>query len=225
VGVGVPIYAAAARVTLSLSMAELPSLQIVGDSGRIDNVHLQGSGRRLALVLPGFRGGWMTAAVYYPVLALQERASDVICLESIYLGQPARDTLHADAAAALQAARAIGSDRGEVIAGKSLGTLQMAELLARGDLGLDTPTIWITPLIRDHAVAAAVASLTSPGLLILGTDDPHYDARLLRELSEKGHQMLILDHAHHGLAITGDADASARIPSRLVAAVRSYLSE
>jgi len=206
-------------------MAELRSLQIVGASGRIDNVHFQGNGRRLALVLPGFRGGWMTAAVYYPVLALQESASDVICLESIYLEHPARDHLHADAAAALQAARAIRPNQREVIAGKSLGTLQMAELMARGDLRSDTSTIWITPLIRDHAVAAAVASVTRPGLLILGTDDPHYDARQLRELSEKGHQTLILDNAHHGLAITGDADASAGIPSRLVAAVRSYLSE
>ena len=205
-------------------MAELRSLQIVGALGAIDNVHFQGNGRGLALVLPGFRGGWMTAAVYYPVLALQESASNVICLESIYLEHPARDRLRADAASALRAARAIGPSQREVVAGKSLGTLQMAELLARGDMRPDTSTIWITPLIRDHAVAAAVASLTRPGLLILGTDDPNYDLRQVRELSERGHQTLILEHAHHGLAITGDAEASALIPSRLVAAVRTYLS-
>ncbi len=115
-------------------MAELRSLNIVGPSGQLDNVRFEGNGRRLALVLPGFRGGWMTAAVYYPVLALQESASDVICMESIYSGHPPRDRFYADAAAALQAARAIGSDQGEVVAGKSLGTVQMAELLARGDL-------------------------------------------------------------------------------------------
>jgi hypothetical protein len=63
------------------------------------------------------------------------------------------------------------------------------------------------------------------GRRLAGTDDPHYDAQQLRELSETGHQTLVLDRAHHGLAIMGDADASARIPLRLVAAIRSYLSE
>jgi len=206
-------------------MAELRSLNIVGPSGQLDNVHFEGHGRRLALVLPGFRGGWMTAAVYYPVLALQESASDVICMESIYSGHPPRDRFYADAAAALQAARAIGSDHGEVIAGKSLGTVQMAELLTRGDLSSDTLTIWLTPLLLDPAVAGAIASLTRPALLVIGTDDPHYDAQQLRELSDTGHQTLVLDRAHHGLAVMGDADASARIPLRLVAAVRSYLRE
>jgi len=47
----------------------LRSLQIVGALGAIDKVQFQGNGRGLASVLPGFRGGWMTAAVYYPVLA------------------------------------------------------------------------------------------------------------------------------------------------------------
>jgi len=167
----------------------------------------------------------MTAAVYYPVLALQESASDVICMESIYSEHPARDRLYADAAAALQAALAIGSDYGEVIAGKSLGTVQMAELLTRGDLGPDTPTIWLTPLLRDPAIAGAIASLTRPALVVIGTDDHHYDHHQLRKLSDTGHQTLVVRCAHHGLAITGDADASARIPSRLVVAVRSYLSE
>ena len=152
-------------------MAELRSLNIVGPSGQLANVHFKGNGRRLALVLPGFRGGWMTAAVYYPVLALQESASDVICMESIYSGHPQRDRFYADAAAALQAARAIGSDHGEVVAGKSLGTVQMAELLARGDLSSDTLTIWLTPLLLDPSVARAIASLTSPALLVIGTDD------------------------------------------------------
>jgi pimeloyl-ACP methyl ester carboxylesterase len=206
-------------------MAELRSLNIVGPSGQLDNVRFEGNGRRLALVLPGFRGGWMTAAVYYPVLALQESASDVICMESIYSEHPPRDRFYADAASALQAAGAIGSDHGEVIAGKSLGTVQMAELLTRGDLSSDTLTIWLTPLLLDPAVAGAIASLTRPALVVIGTDDPHYDAQQLRELSETGHQTLVLDRANHGLAIMGDADASARIPLRLVAAVRSYLSE
>ena len=206
-------------------MAELRSLNIIGPSGQLDNVRFEGNGRRLALVLPGYRGGWMTAAVYHPVLALQESASDVICMESICSEHPPRDRFYADAASALQAARAIGSDHGEVIAGKSLGTVQMAELLTRGDLSSDTLTIWLTPLLLDPAVAGTIVSLTRPALVVIGTDDPHYDAQQLRELSETGHQTLVLDRAHHGLAIMGDADASARIPLRLVAAVRSYLSE
>ena len=61
-------------------MAELRSLQIVGASGAIDNVHFQGNGRGLALVLPGFRGGWMTAAVYYPVLATSNTRRVTVCM-------------------------------------------------------------------------------------------------------------------------------------------------
>ena len=198
-------------------------LEIAGASGPIANTFLRQDGARLAVVLPGMVGGWLTAAVYYPVLAVLDEGLDAVCLDSIYREAPTLERLRDDATAAVHAGMAAGAYTQTVLVGKSLGTLAMAELIASDPDLADAPTIWLTPLLRNARVAAALERLRAPGLFVIGTDDPHHDADALTGLEARGHRVLVLSGAHHGLAIDGDAPRSAEIPRRLVDAVLDYL--
>ena len=200
-------------------------LEITGASGPIANTFLRQDGARLAVVLPGIRGGWMTPAVYYPVLGILDEGFDVVCLDSIYRETPGPETLRDDATAAVRAAMAAGGYGQILLAGKSLGTLAMAEMILT-DPGFAVPaTIWLTPLLRNGRVAAALERLDTPGLIVTGSEDPHHDSEALSKLEARAHRVLVLGGAHHGLAVGGDATRSAEIPRQLVAAVLDYLRQ
>ena len=193
-----------------------------GASGPIGNTFLRQGGGRLGIVLPGFLGGWMTAPVYYAVLALLDKGFDVLCLDSIYRDHPDITHLRDDAAAAVRAGQAAGDYAETSLVGKSLGTLAMAELLLADLVSPSTPSIWLTPLLKDIRVKMAIDRLETAGLFVIGTDDQHFDQGALGELHASGHETLILDKANHGLAIDGSAVASAEVPARIVHAVLSY---
>ena len=204
------------------TVTEWERLDIRGASGPIGNTFLRQHGSRLGIVLPGFLGGWMTAPVYYAVLALLDKDFDVLCLDSIYRDHPDALHLRDDAAAAVRAGQTAGDYVETTLVGKSLGTLAMAELLLAGFVAPTTPSIWLTPLLNDIRVKAAIDRLETGGLFVIGTDDPHFDPGVLDELRLSGHETLILEKAHHGLAIEGSAVGSAEIPSRIVQAVIGY---
>jgi pimeloyl-ACP methyl ester carboxylesterase len=101
----------------------------------------------------------------------------------------------------------------------------MAELLTAGLVPRDVRTIWLTPLFSSASVSDAIRKLTTPGLVVIGTQDHEYDADKLSSLQAAGgHRVSVLEGAHHGLAVEGDACKSAAIPARLVAEVSSYLA-
>ena len=204
-------------------MPVLDRLDITGSVGPIGNTFFRQDGTRLAVVLPGRRGGWLAIAVCYPVLAMLDLGLDALCLDSVYEEAPPRQTLREDATAALRAGTAAGAYQQVALAGKSLGTLAMAELILHDSDLAGAPTIWLTPLLKDGRVAAALERLARPGLIVIGTDDSHHDAEALSALEARGHRALALAGAHHGLAIDGDARRSAEIPRLLVDAVSDYL--
>lgn len=201
-------------------------LEISGPSGPIENTFFRQDGSRLAVVLPGRRGGWLTAAVYYPVLGVLDAGLDVLCLDDwVHDDAPTPVKLRDDVIAAVRAGRATGDYRQVVLVGKSLGTLVMAELISN-DAGLaDAPSIWLTPLVRDDRVASALRRLDTPALIVIGTEDEHHDPDVLSEMESRAHRVLVLPGTHHGLAIDSDALGSAEIPRTLVRAVLDYLRD
>jgi pimeloyl-ACP methyl ester carboxylesterase len=196
-------------------------LDLTGESGPLGNTFLRQDGSGLAVVLPGRLGGWMTAAVYYPVLAMLDRGFDALCLDS-YQEVPDPSTLRDDAAAAVAAGMAAGRYQQVMLAGKSLGTLAMAELILDRPDFAGASTIWLTPLLKVDRVAAALERLRTPGLVVIGSEDSHHDTGVLAELEACSHRVLVVAGAHHGLAIDGNAAASADIPRQLVDAVLGY---
>jgi hypothetical protein len=198
-------------------------LEVTGPAGPIRNTFLRQDGSRLAVVLPGMIGGWLTVAVYYPVLGILDEGFDTLCLDWTHQEVPDRERLREDASAGVRAGAAAGDYRQLILVGKSLGTRAMAEIVMGDAAFARAPTIWLTPLLKDDRVAAALQLLVTPGLIVIGTEDPHHSAEALSELEGRGHRTLVLAGAHHGLAVEGDAVASAEIPRRLVGAVLDYL--
>lgn len=204
-------------------MLEGRSLELTGASGHLGNTFLTQGATRIVVVFPGFMGGWSTPATYYPVLALLDRGYDALCLDSIYREHPAAAVLKADSAAAVAATKHAGDYKSTLAMGKSLGTIAMAELLLDGTLEQSSPTIWLTPLLGDQRVQTAIASLKARALFVIGTEDPHFDQASLDSLSARGHLAVVIPRANHGLAVDGDASASADVPRRLVDAVHGYV--
>jgi hypothetical protein len=198
-------------------------IDVGGAEGPIGNVYLRQNGTRLAVAFPGGRGGWMTPAVYYPVLAMLDEGFDALCLDSIYDQTPSSERLLYDATAALRAGAAAAAYEQVVLAGKSLGTLAMAELILHDPELADAPTVWLTPLLKNGRVAAALDCLTTPGLVVIGTEDPHHDREALSAVEARGHRVLVVAGANHGLAVDGDARRSAAVPRQLVDTVLDYL--
>jgi hypothetical protein len=208
-------------MTMSIEWTEL---EVHGASGPIRNTFLRQGGSCLAVALPGFRGGWLVPAVYYPVLCLVDRGADVLCLDSIYQTDPNPERLYQDSLAAIAAGTSAASYREVVVIGKSLGTSAMAELSVRGRLPVGAPTIWLTPLLKADPVVEAIRRLKRPGLIVIGTADPNYVRDRLDSLEQARHSVLVLEGVNHGLAVDGSAERSAEVPHQLVRAVKEYLA-
>jgi dienelactone hydrolase len=202
---------------------EWRSLDISGADGRIGNTFLTQGARRIAVVFPGFLGGWNTPATYYPVLALLDRGYDALCLDSVYREHPTVERLRHDASTALRAALEAGTYEESLVMGKSLGTIAVAELLLDAELPPAARSVWLTPLLRNDRVESAIAMLESPALFVIGTKDPLFDRTVLQRLQKHGHHVAVVQRANHGLAIDGDAAASAKVAGRLVETVHRYL--
>jgi hypothetical protein len=100
--------------------------------------------------------------------------------------------------------------------GKSLGSLAMPLVASRGLSG-----IWITPLLRRPAVAAALDRLSAPTLLIGSTADETWDGDAARR---SGHQVMELTDANHGLELGGDPLGSIDVLRRVIEAVDRFVA-
>ena len=129
--------------------------------------------------------------------------------------------ISANADAALAAAT--GSHRLAALVGRSLGTLALAEIVAREGWDANpVPTIWIAPLLYLPNVASALERLSSPALVIGGTADRAFDAAVVERLRERGTDLAVIEGAHHGLEVPDPAD-SARLLAGVLDEMRDFV--
>ncbi len=83
-----------------------------------------------------------------------------------------------------------------LVVAKSLGTLALPWAVENG-----LPGVWLTPLLQDEAVLAAVHRAQQPTLLVGGTTDPHWRPPAA---SGSGVAWVELLDADHGLQLAGD---------------------
>jgi hypothetical protein len=127
----------------------------------------------------------------------------------------------ANADAALAAATE--SHRLATLVGRSLGTLALAEVVARdGWEASAVPTIWIAPLLHLPSVAAALEGLGSQAFVVGGTADRAFDPAVVERLRERGTRLVVLEGAHHGLEVP-DAAESARLLSGVLDEMRDFV--
>lgn len=137
-----------------------------------------GRARGVAVLFPGTRATPAHPLLYLTTKVLRTSGYDVLEVWYHYrdtdvdgLSDSELDELAAaDAQAAFDEAARRGSGGRWLAAGKSLGTVHLAALWARGRLD-GVPTLWLTPLLAWDAVTDALAQLTDPALVLAGSTD------------------------------------------------------
>jgi pimeloyl-ACP methyl ester carboxylesterase len=145
----------------------------------------------VATVLPGQRYLHGAPLLHFAAMLLTER------------GWTVRQVLWHDGdrtspdAAATQARRELDAVTAPVhlVVAKSLGTMALRDAAERG-----LPGVWLTPILTDPAIAAALLRISAPTLLIGGTEDPFWDSTLAHR---PGVEVLDVVGANHSLEVGG----------------------
>ena len=99
--------------------------------------------------------------------------------------------------------------------GKSLGSLAAPAVAQRG-----LPAIWLTPLLDDDKVVAALRATSAPTLLVGGTGDPSWDCTVARSLDLALHEV---PDADHSMLLPGPLVISARVLGGVATAMEDFL--
>ena len=185
----------------------------------------------LAILFPGLTYSCDLPVLHYPYRLLAQRGFDVLQLqtdythESFQTASPSEqaDWLASDAIAALHASRRQRDYARVVLIGKSLGTLVLAHMLARGE-ERDAATIWLTPLLRQPDLLEVALPCKSPALFVIGTEDRSYDPKTLERIQAVScARVLVLEGADHILEVPGDIFSSLRRIESLLRAIDDFL--
>ncbi|MGA3093919.1 MAG: hypothetical protein ABSD79_00855 [Dehalococcoidales bacterium] len=189
---------------------------------------------RLALVLPGINYNVDMPMIYYTTQVLQFYGADVLQLrpdyqEPAFQNAPVEGRLSwmaHDTRAGLAAGLAAGSYQQVILAGKSIGTLSMALLLAQS-AGLDPAvTIWLTPLLHDSLVVKAAQEHAGPSFFMAGSGDKTFDPHVMQRIKDRvAVQVWIAEGADHSLEIPGDPLQSLKILLAGMQALSTFLAE
>jgi hypothetical protein len=191
-----------------------------------------GEAEHLAIVLPGYGYTVDMPVLYYPRALLLGLGADVLQVKYTYSEMPefqrASDSerqqwLFADVDAACAAGLAHRSYQLVSFVGKSLGTQAMAHLLSTDDRLGNAHCVWLTPLLRDDTLRAAIQRRKPRSLFVIGTADPFYDrARLAEAQQATGGAALVVEGADHSLEIAGSVERSLQTLEELVQALRAF---
>jgi len=119
--------------------------------------------------------------------------------------------LDANADAALAEAGR-GGRRVVLLVGRSIGTKALARVVRRHP---PVPTVWVAPLLGDRSVRAALAELTAPAFVLVGTADALFDAAVAESLRDRGATVVVLEGAGHSLETDDAADSARRLADAL----------
>jgi hypothetical protein len=217
-------------------MYEKKSLEIAGYRGLpVPNTFFrqQGETDHLGLVLPGQAYTSQAPLLFYPGQMLLSRGADVCLVDYAYDRNPDFGRLlveeqgrwfFADVDAALQAAAAQRSYYRVTFVGKSLGTLGMGHMLSRAESLAGAYAVWITPLLRIEPLRAQIREWGGLSLFAIGTNDAHYDPKLLEEVrAATDGEAVVVEGGDHILGVGGDVWQSLRALEQVMRAVDAFL--
>ncbi|MEH0449732.1 MULTISPECIES: alpha/beta hydrolase [unclassified Streptomyces] len=116
-----------------------------------------------------------------------------------------------------QVAGAIEAEAGacRLVVGKSLGSLACG-ITADSNI----PAAWLTPVLTNNHVAAALRRTMEPTLLIGGSADKLWDSRIAASLR---HDVLEVPLADHGLELVDDAAGSVDVLRQVVSRLDRFI--
>lgn len=169
---------------------------------------------RAALLVPGRAYTVQAPLLSFVGAALERRA---VAVQRMTWSPPA-DATPSWVAHQVGAVLAVTPGR-PLVVGKSLGTLAAPLAVA---IGRPLPAIWLTPLLREPFVVAALHRSTEPTLVIGGTADnvAGWDSDLVRSLGLYVHEV---SDADHSLMVPGPLAESARVLGEIITAVEQFL--
>lgn len=169
-----------------------------------------------AILIPG--SGYTTQAplLFFCGMALRRRDLPVHPIEWAVPSALDSMTRQSFVAERVQPVLAVAGRRPLLVA-KSLGSYAAPLAAQRG-----LPAIWLTPLLGEEAVVAALRAGSAPMLLVGGTADPLWDGPLARELTPHVYEVPDGDHS---LMVPGSLADSARILGEAIAAVERFLDD
>ena len=148
-----------------------------------------------AIVLPGRMFGLATPLLHWSATLLTQLGWSVLGVswDQDQLSREEAPYVRRCADAALDRAPA---DQPVLVVAKSLGTFALPWAV-----GHELPGAWLTPLMQDAAVVAAVQASRAPTLLVGGTADPHWQSPVA---AGPGITVMEVADADHGLQQPGD---------------------
>lgn len=187
-----------------------------------------------ALVLPGWGYTAQMPLLFYTTEILLNKGVDVLQVDYAYNTLPEFATLDAesrnqwlftDVAAAYRALCEQRTYEHIVLVGKSLGTLGVGHLLAMQTTDTNVSAIWMTPLVKHPKLRAQIKNFAGSALIVIGTDDQHYDAACLEEIGEAGtRKILAIEGANHGMNIPDDVPASIQVLEQIMRGVEIFVN-
>jgi hypothetical protein len=216
-------------------MAGATSLSIPGHDGKMVPNHFlgqDGDAAHLAIFFPGL-GYTCDMPAFYYVQNMLENSTELLRVEYAYGSTTSFksiadieqfERLFDDATAAWNAVRNKRPYQTVTFIGKSLGTLAVGQILATDRSIPEMRVIWLTPLLRSERLLRQMQAFRGRSLIVIGTEDHHYDPELLASLREtSGTELLVIDGADHGLDIPGDVNGSVEAIRTIVAAIGRFL--
>jgi hypothetical protein len=216
-----------------MSSLGITSLQMTGYKGQlIPNrffKHEQASA--LALIFPGLRYTCDMPLLYYLTQVLLNKGIDVLQLnsdyttESIKALEPAErlQVMVTDTQAALETAFPDKGYLNLILAGKSIGTLPLALLLASG-AAAEAACIWLTPLLHYPFVVDSALQHSGPALFVASQADETFEAESMELIKkQKNIKAIIFEEADHSLLIPGEIFKSLEIMDQVVHACSDFV--
>lgn len=188
-------------------------LTVPGHDGRPLRCDVYEGSRGTALVFPGARYVPQAPLLWFAHECLAERGFGVV---EVWWDPP--DTLGDEEAVEWVHghARAVAERWApDALVGKSLGTEAIAFL------GLEVPSIWLTPTLVREETRRGLGSVPAPALAVIGTADPLAPRGLWPDLPPHA-TLLELEGADHGLRVRDPAGTAATL-LRVVEAMRAFL--
>ncbi|MDF2971431.1 MAG: hypothetical protein K0R61_1881 [Microvirga sp.] len=189
---------------------------------------------RLAVFFPGLTYRNTMPALYYPRQLLLTRGYDVLSINHTYDQIPEFMSLSeedkvswigADAHAAIEAVFALGQYEHFTLVGKSLGTVAMAAIAPHERRLASADLIWLTPGFKTHGVLEGMARCFQRSLIVLGTEDPHYEEAYVEAARARGAEVALMLGLDHGLEKPGHVAASVAAMHGIVERISRWLDD
>jgi len=217
-------------------MYSFDEIAIFGYGGRnVPNeyLHLKKESDKLAIIFPG--RGYTTQAplLYYTARTLLDKGYNVLNINYNYLhnsdfNNSSREEqmkwLTTDTSAAYKSTKKKIDADVEIIVGKSLGTIALSHLLKNYPETRQMKTIWHTPLVLSEDVQGAIRAYSSRPFLVIGTNDPHYEASVLEDLLQSTDGVAkVVENANHGMEVAGGPQGLLKVMIEIVKEMTTYI--